>query len=317
MRKTSAFLMALGLLPSLVFTLPAHAGADTYRYDTGHTGYTADTVAPPLALLWRHTTEPAVGSTASPVTAGNIVYFAAGAHVYAVRTTDGATVWQYPATSDATLVFNGTPAVSDGAVFVGSTGGTLYKLDAKTGNLLASQDAGGAVRGAPTVENGVVYFGSSNSHCYAASADTLGILWDFTAEGAVPTSPCIAGDDVIFASADGSVTCLAKQSGRKQWALEFNGDPTSSPPVYADGTLYVAAAETLYAIDAHDGATQWKQTLSGAATTTPTVWPSGIGIGTLDGTLSVYTRDGRLRWRDGLGTPPLAPALRFRPIQDA
>ncbi len=199
--------------------------------------------------------------------------------------------------------------MSAGAVYIGSDGGILYKLDAKTGRLLASQQAGGAVRGAPTVQDGVVYFGSSNSHCYAASADSLGILWDYAAGGTIPVSPCVAGDDVIVTSTDDSVTCLARTSGRKLWALEFSGDPTASPPVYADGSLYIAAGDTLYAVDAHDGATQWKQTLSGAATTSPTLWPDGIGIGTLDGTLSVYSRDGRLRWRDGLGAPSLVPAL--------
>jgi outer membrane protein assembly factor BamB len=194
-------------------------------------------------------------------------------------------------------------------VYVGSDGGVLYKLDAKTGKMLQSVKVGGPVRAAPTVEDGTVYFGSADFHCYAASTDTLGLLWSFTTGGTVLTSPCIAGDDVIFASSDSAVTCVAKTSGRKQWALDFEGDPTASPPAYTDGTLYVGAGNTLYAIDAQNGSTQWKRPLSAAATDAPTLWPGGIGVGALDGTLSVFGHGGRLRWRDGLGSPSLAPAL--------
>ncbi len=299
----------LALLPGLLLTTPARADSDTYRYDSGHSGYTADTLTPPLSLLWRHTTEPSVGSTASPLSAGGLVYFTAGAHVYAVSAVDGATVWQYPAATDTTQAFAATPAIADGSVYVGSDGGVLYRLDAHTGKVSGSVKVGGPVRGAPVVEDGVVYFGSADFHCYAANAQTMGLLWSFATGGTILTSPCIAGDDVIFASSDDAVTCVAKASGHKQWALDFEGDPTSSPPVYGDGTLYVGAGSTLYAIDSHTGATRWTRDLTGAATTPPTLWPGGIAVGTLDGNFSVYGLGGRLRWRDGLGAPCLAPTL--------
>ena len=291
-----------------------------YRNDTAHTGYTTETLTPPLSLLWRHTATPVANSAGSPVSANGVVYFPSGGHVYAVRASDGQTLWQYPATDEITGTFSGTPALDNGFLYVGSDNTQLYKLSAKTGEQVWTKKVDGAIRSAITVESGIVYFGSADTHCYAANADTGDIVWSFTTNGPVTTAPTIAGSDVIFASADDSVYCVSKSRGTKVWSLELNGDPTTAPPVFASNIVYVGGGDTLYAISARSGETRWSQRLSAEITTQPTVGPGFVAVGTVDGGLFAFTPLGRIKWKRAMsypitGSPLLAGGIFVVPQQ--
>jgi outer membrane protein assembly factor BamB len=58
-------------------------------------------------------------------------------------------------------------AVANGVVYVGSTDGNVYALNAKTGAKLWSGSTGNAVFSSPAVANGVVYVGSFDGKVYA------------------------------------------------------------------------------------------------------------------------------------------------------
>lgn len=74
-----------------------------------------------------------------------------------------------------------SPTVADGVVYMGTTGGYLYAVDAMTGQELWKVRTGpapeivdplrfdGGVVSSPTVDNGVVYFGSLDGKLYAVS----------------------------------------------------------------------------------------------------------------------------------------------------
>ena len=76
----------------------------------------------------------------------------------------------------------GQPSVAGGRLFVGSAGGTVYALDARTGCTYWSFQAGQGVRTAinvaPYAKGGyAVYFGDAQSTAYALDADTGALLW--------------------------------------------------------------------------------------------------------------------------------------------
>jgi outer membrane protein assembly factor BamB len=62
-----------------------------------------------------------------------------------------------------------SPAVANGVVYIGSSDGSLYALDASTGAVLWSYTIGGGlpVFSSPTVVNGVVYLAAADDHVYA------------------------------------------------------------------------------------------------------------------------------------------------------
>ena len=62
------------------------------------------------------------------------------------------------------------PAVTEGDVFVGSSDGTLYRVDMESGEIVWSQYVGGFLC-SPVVAYGHVFVGSSNSilYCFGPS----------------------------------------------------------------------------------------------------------------------------------------------------
>jgi len=153
--------MAIALLAAIV----APARADdwpTFRHDNARSGWSEESIAPPLRLRWAFRQEyPPQQAWSGPrdeAVEGNWekdrVAFDAANHV----------------------------AVVDGAVFMGSSGdGKLYCFDAQTGLMRWSFFTGGPVRLAPTVVDGRVYFGSDDGHAYCVRADDGGLVWRLAA----------------------------------------------------------------------------------------------------------------------------------------
>jgi polyvinyl alcohol dehydrogenase (cytochrome) len=70
------------------------------------------------------------------------------------------------------------PTIYDGRVFVGSAGGTVYSLDAASGCMVWSFEAGAGVRTAVSIGPGpIAYFGDLQANVYAVDANTGAQLW--------------------------------------------------------------------------------------------------------------------------------------------
>ena len=74
----------------------------------------------------------------------------------------------------------GQPVIVGGRVFVGSNGGMVYSLDASTGCVYWSYDAGGIVRTAisivksPKSRRWIAYFGDYHASAHAVDAFLMG-----------------------------------------------------------------------------------------------------------------------------------------------
>jgi outer membrane protein assembly factor BamB len=134
-------------------------------------------------------------------------------------------------------------------VYVGSDEGTLYAVDAATGEEVWAFTQPADDVFSPTVVDGTVYVGSNNN---AASDDTVHTLdastgekvWGFnTSWGDVSSSPTVVGGTVYVGSDNWSVYALDAGTGEQVWAFETNGSVNSSPTV-VDGTVYVGVLTT-------------------------------------------------------------------------
>jgi polyvinyl alcohol dehydrogenase (cytochrome) len=134
------------------------------------------------------------------------------------------------------------PTVLGGRVFVGSIGGKVYALDAKSGCTYWTFDAQLGVRSAISIGAGmqgwVAYFGDRRANAYALDAETGRVLWKTNVEGhraavitGAPTLdgdvlyvPVASGEEVLGASPNypccsfrGSVVALYAASGKLRW----------------------------------------------------------------------------------------------------
>jgi glucose dehydrogenase len=67
-----------------------------------------------------------------------------------------------------------SPAVANGAVYVGSQDSKVYALDASKGTAIWTVTTGGGVVSSPAVANGVLYVGSFDHEVYASSRESQG-----------------------------------------------------------------------------------------------------------------------------------------------
>lgn len=142
----------------------------------------------------------------------------------------------------------GPVAVYDGAAFVGSWDGHLYRVDLETGAVDWRHETGGKVMSGPAVDPGrdVVYVGSHDRHVHAVGVGG-DPKWRFRTGGWITGCPSVVGDRVLVGSYDGHLYALDPERGetfgRRAWALELDGWVTASPrPVGA--TVYVAGRAT-------------------------------------------------------------------------
>ena len=175
-----------------------------------------------------------------------------------------------------------SPAVAGGVVFVGSTDGHLYAIDAATGAERWKFATQGRVVSSPAVQAGVVYFASYDSNFYALDAASGALKWKFATKGEkrfaaahihglqpaserMPdpfdfylSSPAVANGIVYFGSGDGNVYALDAAAGTVKWTFQ-TGDVVHASPALAEGLLFIGSWDTyFYALDAATGAEKWR-----------------------------------------------------------
>ncbi|MBI5302382.1 MAG: PQQ-like beta-propeller repeat protein [Chloroflexi bacterium] len=212
-----------------------------HAHDAQHTGYTDQVVAAPWRWKWVWNGANASGGIATgkfglprnsqPVTGGGRVYIAAGGNgVYALNSANGSPLWNTRPGGN----INSTPAYDSGtnAVFVLSSNGTLYKLDAATGNTSGQFATGGSstLPLPPSVLSDRVLI-SMGTKVYAINKTTMAQLWAYDAGSAVHTPPAYSPsrNRVIAISEDLMVHAINNANGTRVWSIKPTpltaGDP--------------------------------------------------------------------------------------------
>ena len=192
----------------------------------------------------------------------------------------------------------GTPALHNGALYVGGYDSMLYALS--TPDLVEQwqEPVGGPIVGAPTVADGVVLVGSDDYKIYAFDHQEESLRWAFQTGNKVWSSP-VAADGVVYAtSLDKNIYAISLEDGSKIWQFA-TGSAIASTPVVDDGMVYVGSFDgVFYAVNAADGSRAW--TFNGASGWywgTPLVHGDSVYAPSLDGNLyALDKRTGALRW---------------------
>jgi outer membrane protein assembly factor BamB len=138
-------------------------------------------------------------------------------------------------------------AIVDDVVYVGSSDGYVYSLNASTGTVIWNASTGGIVESSPGVVDGSVYVGSYDSRVYALNASTGRQMWNYTTGGDVLSSPAVAGGMVFVGSCDYSVYALNASTGVRVWRYQTDDQVLSSAAV-VNGTVFVGSMDgTFYA----------------------------------------------------------------------
>ncbi|HMD22103.1 MAG TPA: PQQ-binding-like beta-propeller repeat protein [Alloacidobacterium sp.] len=232
---------------------------------------------------WKFPTAARIPS--SPAVADSLVYFSSyDGNFYAVDTTTGKQRWKfrnagerrYAATHlhgsvpegetmpDPFDVYLSSPAIWNGAVYIGSGDGNIYALDAATGALKWKFKTGDVVHASPAIVDGKLYIGSWDSYFYALDAATGKELWRFkTGEDpdihnqvGIQSSATVANGTVYFGCRDSKFYAVDAATGQKRWSFDNKGSWVITSPVVKEGKVYFATSDTalLHILDAQTGA---------------------------------------------------------------
>jgi outer membrane protein assembly factor BamB len=168
---------------------------------------------------------------------------------------------------DAWDMFTSSPAVSDGLVFFGAGDGGIYAVDARSGAVRWTFQAGldpaihnqEGFQYSCAVADGVVYVGCRDAHVYALDAATGRRLWDYsTGKSWVIGTPAVR-DGVVYAGTSDSARFFALDA--KTGRLRFNADTKAyvfSSAALCGPRAYVGFHNgALYAFNARTGALDW------------------------------------------------------------
>jgi outer membrane protein assembly factor BamB len=209
---------------------------------------------------------------------------------------------------------NSSPAVADGAVYVGSDDGRVWSFGARGGAVRWSTRTGGPVRSSPAVAGGSVFVGSDDGRIYALSAKTGRVRWSRGLGGRVTGSPLVVDGRVFIGSRGGMFYALDAGTGRTKWRHRIWS--VWDAAAYSGGTVFVGSdQEQVFAFDASSGRTKWVAGVRGRVRSTPAVHGERVFVGTDMGRVyALDRRSGGRRWtneaiRAGNGFVRCAPAV--------
>lgn len=170
----------------VVHASPAVANNTVYIGSFDGRFYAIDAATGLTKWIFQGGVDPAVrnqqGFQSSAAVVDGVVYVGSrDAHVYALDAATGRKRWDYP-TSKSWV--NGTPAVRDGLVYVGTSDtARVMALDARSGRLRFNFDAKAYVFSSVALAGKLALVGTHNGRLYALDAASGAPAWEFHTEG--------------------------------------------------------------------------------------------------------------------------------------
>jgi outer membrane protein assembly factor BamB len=218
---------------------------DGVIYFTSFDGYIYALDIASGAELWRYETE-LDDLTSSPAVANGVLYFGGGriegGSVYALDLSTRESYWKDPVRVAGAV--GSSPMVLDGFVYVGSDVGSLYGIDAKSGEVVCEFPTGRLVRSSPSTYNGMILIGNRKQSLFAlaggGNCDTP--VWEVRVRDWVDSPPTVAGDTIYFGSLDNNLYALDATTQEIRWSHQTGGGILTSPAV-VDGVVYFTSRD--------------------------------------------------------------------------
>ena len=116
-------------------------------------------------------------------------------------------VWLYKGTAGRDSILS-SAAAAQGKVFIGTSKGLFYALDAGSGKDLWEHTLGAQVFSSPVVAGNVVYIGANDNKVYGLNVNTGEQVWAFTTNGWVTANPVVANGMLYIPSQDGTLYAI-------------------------------------------------------------------------------------------------------------
>ena len=194
-------------------------------------------------------------------------------------------------------------------LYVGTTEGTVYALEAATGRIDWTFETAGPVHSSPALAGNKLYVGSDDGSIYALDVHDGTMLSAFDAGGRVRSSPSVLDDSdgirrVYIGDEGGSLTVLGPNLITAAWAHEADGEIYASPALEEDMFYYGAVDQNFYGVGrrapgAPSGSEQWAHSDTGHhILSTAAIAGETAYVGSQNFRVYAYdTQDGEVQWK--------------------
>jgi parallel beta-helix repeat protein len=183
------------------------------------------------------------------------------------------------------------PSVVNGVIYVGTTAGKVYAINATTTHPLWYFETDDSISSSPAVVNGVVYIGSEDGYLYALNAADGEQIWAYYTDDYIYASPTVADGVVYFSTEYGYFYALNATTdnpeGECLWSYDLDDYIYESAAV-GYGTVFVPSENgILYALNATatdpEDQLLWAYEVNDYIYTSPAVGYGMVYIGSDDG----------------------------------
>ncbi|HLW63668.1 MAG TPA: PQQ-binding-like beta-propeller repeat protein [Gemmataceae bacterium] len=190
----------------------------------------------------------------------------------------------------------GTAAIVDGVVYLGSFDKNIYAFDLKTGDVKWKFPAG-PFKGSAAVRNGKVYIGDEDGKFFCIQAENGRKLWQFDTDSQFSAGASFAGERILIGCEDENLYCL-DDSGKKLWQFNVPGGPVLASPAVVQGQTFLAGCDSkLHMIDVKTGQESAAVDIEGQTGCTPAVRGEVLYLGTQSNqVLAIDTKKKEVAW---------------------
>lgn len=188
-------------------------------------------------------------------------------------------------------------------IYVGSSDGYFYSLDAATGKVVWQYDTGAAVVASPVVIGDRICVASSNGALHALSASGAK-LWEYASASPLVATPSVKGEDLLLSSMDGTVKFLNSADGTVKWTYRTDGAVVSTPEVLESLVLITSKDKCVHAVSIDRGWRQWIFPTQGPIVSSPLVSSDSVYVGSTDGHMyAIEAETGKQVWKYSCDKP--------------
>ena len=166
--------------------------------------------------------------------------------------------WTFPAIGDEPMgPIQGAPAYHDGVIYVSTTGvgGSLYLIDAATGEGLCQSQPLGDLAFPPMIVDGVVYVTTSERFIYpfvagSCSTKPANRQFQYDFPGGVTAAPVVVGDLMVVPNGSNlvAIDLTSADRGASLWIFPSGALIQSSPVVSGDTIYFGNNSGTVFAV---------------------------------------------------------------------
>jgi outer membrane protein assembly factor BamB len=139
----------------------------------------------------------------------------------------------------------------------------------------------------PAIGDGMVYIGGLDGYFRALDLATGDERWQFHSELGFKAPAAVRDGMVFAADGDGSAFGLDARTGKQVWVLHTDAEINAGPNFYHSSVLIGSQDGTLYALDSQTGKEHWKYSIDNMIQCSPTVIGDRAFIAGCDGKLHV------------------------------